>query len=180
MSMQPWNMLETEAAIIERLKFATQDASSGVEPWCRKIVTAQNMSGIKELKDFAQVAPAILVSYDGEIVIASTDTADEEEHRWHVVILVKNAADQRTSDQLNTAAGVYLARVKAALKGFVPPGTTGQLRRTTPAKPYFESGLAFYPLLYSVRVVISSQFGAATNRPSRINQPFLAPTVKRS
>lgn len=170
-----WNFLEAEKSICERLEFACMQEQNGIPAWCTKVATRQEMTQIIEGK---QVTPALYVIYAGEVVQDSSRTQTLEAHRFYVVLTVKNAADQRTAGMLHTAAGIYLPRVKSALKDFTPQGTTGPLKQVTPPAPYYSSGFAYFPLMFEAQVLFSTTFGPGVAPATPTNQSF-TPTVKK-
>lgn len=171
---QPWNFLEAEKSICERLAFACTQEQNGIPAWCKKVVTRQVVAQMQEEK---QVVPALYVIYAGEVVQDTSRTQTLEAHRFYVVLAVKNAADQRTAGLLNTEAGIYLPRVKSALKDFTPQGTTGALKQVTPPAPYYSSGFAYFPLMFEAQVLFSVAFGPGVAPATPSTQAF-TPTVK--
>lgn len=172
-----FNFMQIEAEIVKRLEFVTQnDVQNGTQSipaWCKKVGTLQYVNFIQEAK---QVTPALYVVYQGKTV-AAQGTRSMDAHRWAVVLAIKHAADQKSTDYLNNIAGLYLAQVQAAFKGFTPAGAVEMLKEVTPPAPYYNSGFAYFPLMFEAKVLQSSKFGSGIAKPSDTNRDVLTDRV---
>lgn len=139
-----WDLLVAQPGIVARLEATTR---TGPEAWCRKVSTA------RELRDVAeemQVTPGLYVLYDTFQVLKADEYSATLVHRWFVVLALKNAASQRTTNALDDEAGPLLGKVLGALVGFTPPRCTTPLIPATPPRPFYSPAkFGYYPLAFT-------------------------------
>lgn len=115
MSKNPvYTFADIEEAIVERLKWATQNDHGTLKAWCRKVGNTYDQEAI------GQTAPAIYLNYEGFSVLDKNHLQTMEGHRWLIALVIKDAGAQRYSAKFNKQIGIYQHQIKAALKGFMP------------------------------------------------------------
>ena len=139
-----WNPLVAQPGIVTRLVTLTQ---TGPDAWCRRVAARKELQAITEEM---QVTPALYVVYDTFRVLAADEFETTLQHRWFVVLALKDAASQRDAAPLADDAGPLLSKVMDALIGFVAPGCSTPLILATPPRPYFAPAtFAYHPLAFT-------------------------------
>lgn len=141
---QPWNWMQAETALVERIKQLTQQ---GADKWARAVMTKGDLESVAEEQ---QACPAVYVIYGGFAVKAASDFEATLVHRWLVVLAESSAADQRSANARNQAAGPRLAALMRGLHGMRLPGARAALVPVTPPQPYYSPAkFAYYPLAFT-------------------------------
>ena len=139
--------LVTEQAIASHLE---QALPAGV-----RVFKAAELSGIS---DKAQFTPAVHVIFGGYSPTQETAAGaiQEVETRWYIVVAVRHA---RGNAATHEDADPLLDTVFHTLGGWRPSRGMTPLKLADGPRPLYESGFAYYPLVFTTRQTLRS--GAA-------------------
>lgn len=133
-------MLAIEPLLVERIRQVVN--MPGL-----KVLTSAEMAGVKEN---AQPVPAVHVVYDGVSVREEKGLVEIVE-RWITFVAVRNLRSTRSGEDARQDAGPILDSVFFALLGWQAEGVK-PLLPSTPPRPYFNAGYAYFPLAWSARL----------------------------
>lgn len=135
-----WMALEPH--IVALVKAAVQDVHPAVH-----VLTAAELADVKER---AQLTPAVHVVYGGYRITGSQLTAWELTHTWLAVAAVRNVADIRSGKAARSQAGTLAARVLGALACANVPGAVRPLEPMTPPPAHYAGGFQYVPTALQV------------------------------
>lgn len=138
-----WMALEPH--LVELLKAAVRDMRPAVH-----VLTAAELADVKER---AQLTPAVHVIYGGYRITDGARTAWELEHTWFAVAAVRNVADARSGQAARLKAGTLAARVLEALASAEVPGATRPLEPATPPSARYAGGYQYIPVAVKAATV---------------------------
>lgn len=131
------NWMALEPHIVNLVKSAVQ----GMQPAVH-VVTSADLSDVKER---AQIAPAVHVVYGGFRITDGQGIAWELTHTWLIVAAVRNVADIRSGQAARTQAGSLAAMVLGGLVGAQIPGSIRALEPITPPPARYAGGFQYVP-----------------------------------
>ena len=142
--------LALEPRLIERLT-AKLDAAVAVQP-------ARDLAGVKEA---LQRVPGVQV-YPGGYRPANEDGAGLTQlidQSWIVVVVVRNAADQKSGAAARADASPVCDAVLRALLGWRPGAPYGPLKLAAPPAPplWSPGGYGYYPFAFTTRFTVTGE-----------------------
>lgn len=148
MATEPSSLfLGVEDLLIERLEARMPD---GVQ-----VVRARDLAGVKEA---AQFAPAVQV-YGGTYTPAADNNNGADQlirQSWTMVVVVRNARDQKTAEATKREAGALCDEVLKAVLGWRPGKPyMGAFHLTpAPAPIWSPGGCGYYPLGFAIQFTV--------------------------
>ena len=131
-----WMALEPH--LVALVRAAVRDLRPAVH-----VLTAAELADVKEQ---AQLTPAVHVIYGGFRITDSQRTAWQPPHTWYAVAAVRNVATVRSGQAARAQAGSLAARVLAALASAQVPGAILPLEPTTPPPARYAAGFQYVPV----------------------------------
>ncbi|MBF0273471.1 MAG: hypothetical protein HQL98_15590 [Magnetococcales bacterium] len=123
-------------------------------PELRRVAVAKDLAGVTSQ---GQIVPACYVVYGGDDPVPGELEEGEGllDQYWLVVLAVHVGVREEPS---NREAGLLLAKIDAALRGWRPPvdGTIEPLTRSRSPSPLFDDGYAYFALRYRARITLAS------------------------
>ncbi len=115
------------------------------------------INDIDDVTNESQQTPALHVIHGGDILgrCGSNGQAQQFDQVWVVVLVIANAAAQRSGTKIRAVAGPIIFKLLRALEGFVPlEGHCEALHRFEAAEPIYKSGLAAFPFAFTTKLTI--------------------------
>lgn len=139
------NFLALEPHLVERVKTAV----AGMVPAVHVLTSAD----LADVKEQAQLTPAVHVIYAGYRVAESAGTKWRLVHKWLAVAAVRNVANTKSGEAARRDAGLLATKVAMALAGASIPGATKVLEMVTPPPARYASGFQYLPSAFEAETV---------------------------
>lgn len=124
-------------------------AVAGMSPAVHVLTAAE----LGDVKESAQLTPAVHLIYGGYRVAEDLATAWRLEHTWYAVVVVRHVGTQRTGAAARAVAGPLLATVIGALAGAALPGAARPLVLATPPRADYRAGVQYVPSAFAVETI---------------------------
>lgn len=115
------------------------------------------VNDLDKVTNESQTTPALHVLYGGDILgrCGSNGQAQQFDQIWIVVLVVDNAAAQRSGAKIRVVAGPIIFKLLRVLEGFVPlEGHCEALHRIEAAEAIYKSGLVAFPFAFTTKLTI--------------------------
>lgn len=145
-------MLELESILVDRIKEAV--------PKGTHVLTANDLAGVRE---HGQMTPAVHVYPDAtrpdstEIIRAAPGTPAQQRvtQTWAVVVVTRNASNQRSAEHARSDASELLTLMVATLLGWLPDKAFTRLFLAAAPRPFFGAGgVVYFPLLFTTSMTL--------------------------
>lgn len=136
---------QLEDRIVELLKAAV----AGMSPAVHVFTSAE----LEDVREAAQLTPALHVISDGFRPIESGHRAARLEHQWYVVAAVRNVSTQRSGTAARREAGPLLAKAMSALLSEHLPGAAKPLELAPAPRGRYTSGHFYLPSAWTAETV---------------------------
>lgn len=121
-------------------------------------------AGLESIQDGNVPAPSAWVFYLGDTVSGTTAATGGQRagqqmvtQLWAIMVAVYFADSRGIGGDINSAAGPWISRVLAAMRGWTPDEKTiPRVRRSPQQLPaQYENGFGFFPLVWQIQIPAS-------------------------